>query len=186
MSFSNWHCQSRWIRDKMCIAYQNRIRNVLATSSVRHTSSENPSASCVTWIWRYCGIYGMAPPKIIAVAAAAFTKWETLRSNSSMIIQSIFDRSQLSSTVLFIYPKEFYWNCFPALSTLCFCLEMFILHVIRQYFTTLPIKSRLNRTFSLLLLFLFCTAFFYCVYNNKMEEIQFGQAEDITLFCLGC
>lgn len=76
-------------KSNRCITYQNRIRKVFAINNVRQTSSEKPSASCVTRIWRYCGMYGMAPPKIIAVAAAAFTKWLTRRSNSSIIIQSI-------------------------------------------------------------------------------------------------
>lgn len=106
-------------RNRCNLTYQNRIRKVFATNSVRQTNSENPSASCVTWICRYCGIYGIAPPKIIAVAAAAFTKWPTRKSNSSIIIQSIlsvrfyviynFISQLIDEMDVYIFMSKCYW-----------------------------------------------------------------------------
>ena len=47
-------------------AYQKSTLNILATSNARHTCVEKPSASRVVHISQYCGMYGTAPPKIIA------------------------------------------------------------------------------------------------------------------------
>lgn len=73
--------------------HQNNIRNVFATSKARHTCSENPSASCVSLICRYCGTYGMMPPTTIAVAAVQLTTWPTVRPSSSFKIQSMMTAS---------------------------------------------------------------------------------------------
>lgn len=69
--------------------HQKSMRSVFATNNVKQTYNEKPSASCVCWIWRYCGTYGMTPPTTIAEAAAQPTTCETFRFNSSLIIQSM-------------------------------------------------------------------------------------------------
>lgn len=74
------------------------MRNVLATSNVRQTYNENPSASCVSLICRYCGTYGITPPITMADAAAHPTTCSTLKFNSSLIIQSMVGLFRLQPT----------------------------------------------------------------------------------------
>lgn len=91
----------------MCMTHQKRIRSVLATSSVRHTNSENPSASCVCLICRYCGTYGTTPPITIADAAAPPIICDTRKLSSSLIIQS----SIVDACCLTMITRDFFFVC---------------------------------------------------------------------------
>ena len=64
--------------------YQNNILNMLATSRVKHTYVENPSAFSVLRMSMYWGINGTIPPKIMHADATHETRLVNVRSTAGI------------------------------------------------------------------------------------------------------
>ena len=77
---------------------------MLATSKIRHTNVENPSADPDLTMSRYCGMYGTTPPKMIALEA---TKETAEVTHAGTMLRCCYTIRSVCSVLIFgIWPKK--------------------------------------------------------------------------------
>lgn len=78
-SKSNAYQISHFRASHSMATHQKQIRISDATSKIKHTNEENPSAFIVLLMIRYCGTNGTMPPKTIAPSETSDTNEDKVR-----------------------------------------------------------------------------------------------------------